>query len=173
MTIAGRRAVRGLAACGLAVMLAGLAGTTVAARQDDGVLKGLAVVGVVVEEPGSQAVTCGISQSTLEQAVVKIAQDGGLKVVRNTDEDTYLYVNVNSANISGGLCVTRYDVTLNTHTTVKLAYGQRPVLVEVSLLTAGGLSTSPVAGHADNVLKSVRKYADEFVGRIRAANGSK
>lgn len=171
MTRAGRRTIRGLVACGVAAVLVSLAGTTASAKQDDGVLKGLAVVGVVVEEPGSQAVACGISQATIEQAVVKIAQDGGLKVVRNTDEDTYLYVNVNSANISGGLCVTRYDVALNTHTTVKLAYAPRPVLVEVSLLTAGGLSTSPVTGHADNVLKSVRKYADEFVGRIKAANG--
>ena len=133
-------------------------------------LKGITAVGLVVEEMGSQALSCGFSPDTFEKAVSSILTAGGFKVLRNSDEDTFLYVKVNSVGVPGGLCVSRFDVALYTHTTTKLPYQNQPVLVQVSLLSAGGLSGGSAPGHAENVLKSVKQYVDQFVSRIRAAN---
>ena len=157
----------------VAAVLAVVVGTgwPALAQKPDAELKGITVLGVVVEELGSQAVGCGLNQAAIEQTVTKVLTDGGLKVVRNTDEDTYFYVNVNSVSAPGGLCVTRYDVALNTHTMAKLSYQTEPVLVEVSLLHAGGLAGGSAPGHAESVIKNVRQYAEQFLARMKAANG--
>jgi hypothetical protein len=142
-----------------------------ALAQNPGVeFKGLTVLGVVVEELGSPAVACGLNQRTIEQAVTKVLVDGGLKTVRNSDEDTYLYVNVNTLSVPTNLCVSRYDAYLYTHATTKLSYQDRPVLVQISLLHAGGLSGGGVNGHADNVVRNLTQYVEQFVSRIRLAN---
>jgi hypothetical protein len=140
------------------------------AQKPDAELKGITAVGLVVEDVGSQALSCGFSRDTLEKAVSTILTAGGLKVLRNADEDTFLYVKVNSLSVPSGLCVSRFDVTLYTHTNAKLSYQLEPVLVQVSLLSGGGLSGGSVPGHAENVLKSVKQYVDQFVARIGAAN---
>jgi len=156
----------------VAVTAVGLLGAarSSSAQRPDAELKGIAVVGVVVEDMGSQTLSCGFSRDTLEKAAVAILTDAGLKVVRNSDEDTYLYVKVNSLSVSTGVCVSRFDVTLFTHTTTKLSYQDRPALVQVSLLHAGGLSGGGVPGHAENVLKSVKQSVEQFATRIRAAS---
>jgi len=140
------------------------------AQKPDAELKGITVVGVVIEDMGSQALSCGFSPVTFENEVSKVLTDGGLKVVRNSDEDTYLYVQVNTLSIQAGVCVTRFDTTLFTHTTAKLSYQDQPALVLVSLLHSGGLSGGGVNGHAENVLKSVKQAAEQFTARIRAAS---
>jgi hypothetical protein len=140
------------------------------AQTPDAELKGITAVGLVVEEMGSQALSCGFSRDTFEKAATTILTAGGFKVLRNSDEDTFLYVKTNSLSVPSGLCVSRFDVTLYTHTTAKLPYLDQPVLVQVSLLSAGGLSGGSVPGHAENVLKSVKQYVDQFVSRVRAAN---
>lgn len=140
------------------------------AQTPDAELKGITAVGLVVEEMGSQALSCGFSRDAFEKAVTTILSAGGFKVTLNSDEDTFLYVKMNSVGVPGGLCVSRFDVALFTHTTAKLPYQNQPVLVQVSLLSAGGLSGGSVPGHAENVLKSVKQYVDQFVSRIRAAN---
>ena len=96
--------------------------------------------------------------------------DLGLRVVRNSDDDTYLYVSVNTVSASDGLCVSRYDVTLYSWTTSKLEHTASPVLLQVELLRAGGLTGGAAAGHADGVMKGVLEYVDQFSARIRAAN---
>jgi len=140
------------------------------AQKPDAELKGITAVGLVIEEMGSQALSCGFSPDTFGKAVTTILTAGGLKVLRNADEDTFLYVKVNSLSVPSGLCVSRFDVTLYTHTNAKLSYQLEPVLVQVSLISAGGLSGGSVPGHAENVLKSVKQYVDQFVSRIVAAN---
>jgi hypothetical protein len=140
------------------------------AQAPDAELKGITAVGLVVEEIGSQALSCGFSRDTIEKAVMPILTAGGLKVLRNADEDTFLYVKVNSLSVSSGVCVSRFDVALYTHTTAKLSYGLEPVLVQIALLNAGGLSGGTVPGHAENVMKNVKQYVEQFVSRIRAVN---
>jgi hypothetical protein len=156
----------------LAVAAAWLAGAAppASAQRPDAEFKGLTSLGLVVEEIGSQALSCGFSRDTIEKAVSPILTGAGLKVLRNSDEDTFLYVKVISLGVPGGVCVSRFDVALYTHTTAKLSYQPEPVLVQVSLLSAGGLSGGSVPGHAENVLKSVTQHVDQFVARIRAAN---
>ena len=156
----------------LAVAAACLLGAAfpASAQKPDAELKGLNAIGLVVEEMGSQALSCGFSRDTFEKAVSPILTAGGLKVLRNADEDTFLYVKVNSLSVPSGLCVSRFDVTLYTHTNAKLSYQLEPVLVQVSLLSASGLSGGSVPGHAENVLKSVKQHVDQFVSRIAAAN---
>ena len=139
-------------------------------QQPDGELKGLTNLGLVVEGLTPQAAACGLSQGTLETAVAKRLSDAGFRVLRNSDEDTYVYVNVIATSLSTGLCVSRYDVFLYTYTTAKLSYQERPVLVQVSLLHKGGLAGGAPAAHAEGVLRGVQEYVDQFSTRIHDAN---
>ena len=139
-------------------------------QKPDAELKGLSTLGVVVETLSSQATACGLSQETLETAASKILSDAGFKILRNSDEDTYLYVNVITSRLSSGLCVSRYDASLYTHTTTKLTYQEIPVLVQVELLHQGGIAGGAAAAHAEGVLKGLQQYIDQFATRIRAAN---
>jgi len=136
----------------------------------DAELKGLTTLGVVVEGLSQQATACGLKQEALEAAVTKHLTDAGFKVPRNTDEDSYVYINVMTASLSNGYCVSRYDATITTHTTTTLSYQKAPVLVEVSLLHKGGIAGGAPAVHADGVVKGLLDYLDGFITRIRDAN---
>lgn len=139
-------------------------------QQPDAELKGLATLGLVVENLSPQAAACGLNQGTLETAVSTVLSDAGLKVLRNSDDDTYVYVNVITTKLPSGLCVSRYDAFLYTHTTTKLSYQETPVLVQVSLLHDGGIAGGAPAAHAEGVLQGVKQYVMQFAARIRAAN---
>lgn len=132
-------------------------------------LKGLASLGVVVEEPGSQAVVCGLTRDAIEKPVAQNLSTAGLRVVRNSDEDTYLYVNVMAATV-GGACVSRYDVTLYTHTTATLPYTTGPVLIQVELLHKAGMAGGTPAANAQAVVRAINDAVGEFVARIRDVN---
>jgi hypothetical protein len=145
-------------------------GTPVVPQGRDAELKGLTSLGVVVEDQSSQAAGCGLSESAIDAAVSQSLTAAGLKVLHNTDEDTYLYVDVMSTSVSPGLCVSKYDVYLYTHVMATLSYQTAPVLVQVSLLHEGGITGGAPATHASAVTGTVRKYVDEFASRIRNAN---
>jgi hypothetical protein len=100
----------------------------------------------------------------------KTLADAGLQVIRNTDEDTYLYVHVMSATASNGLCVSRYDVALYTHTMATLTYQSAPVLVQVELFHKGGMAGGAPASHAEAVNRGVKQYAEEIAARVRDVN---
>jgi hypothetical protein len=139
--------------------------------QPGGDLRGLTKLGVVVEGLTPQAAACGLTEAAVQAAVVKRLTDTGLTVSRNTDEPTYIYVSVMTSSLPDRLCVSRYDVFLNTNTSATLAYQQSPALVTATLLHKGGLAGGSAAAHADAVLKGVEGYVDGFVTRIRDANG--
>ena len=171
-------------ALGAIVIGAVLAGCTAASAQDlPGVgqglkapqrpgeeLKGLNTLSVVVEGLGSQAASCGLSESTLRAAAAKSLSDVGLKVLRDSDEDTYLYVNVNSSRVPSGICVSRYDVILYSYTTARMTYGSAPVLVQVSLLRDAGMAGGDPASNGEAVVRAVKQAADSFAAQIRDAN---
>jgi len=142
------------------------------AQSADSDLKGLTRLGVIVEGLGSQAVACGLNQSAIEATASKSLADVGLTVLRNlsSNEDTYLYVNVVTSSLSTGVCVSRYDAFLYTHTTARLSYHDAPVPVQVLLLHSGGMAGTSVAGHADAVVRGVKEYIDQIAARIRDAN---
>jgi hypothetical protein len=144
---------------------------TAAARQGPAAspLKGLTTLGVVVEGLEGAGAKCGLSQEPLEAALVKQLSDAGFKVVLNSDEDSYLYVNVITASPAASLCVSRYDAFLYTHSAAKLSYQATPVLVEVSLLHKGGLTGGPPSAHGEAVGRGVREYVESFVAQIRDA----
>ena len=139
-------------------------------QQPDAELKGLTRLRVVIEGLGAQAASCGLTEAALEAAVAGKLKSAGFTVLTNTDEDSYVYVNVITGSLSTGSCVSRFDVTVYTHTTARLSYQSSPVLVQVSLLHRGGISASATAGHGATVVKSVSEYLDEFIDRIKAAN---
>jgi hypothetical protein len=148
----------------------GRAQTPLVAQGPDAELKGLSKLGVVVEDLSSQATACGLSQTPIEAAVSKSLSDAGFKVNRNSDEDTYVYVHIMTTSVSAGLCVSRYDAFLYTHTTATLSYQTTPMLVQVSLLHKGGVAGGAPAAHADAVVRGVKQYVDEFAKRIRDVN---
>jgi hypothetical protein len=139
-------------------------------QKPDAELKGLTKLGVVVEELSPQAAACGLNQNTLESTVSKRLSDAGFRVIRNSDEDSYVYVNVITSSLSNGLCVSRYDAFLYTHTIAKLSYQETPVLVQVALLHRGGIAGGASATHAEAVLRGVQGYVDQFSTRIHDAN---
>ena len=96
--------------------------------------------------------------------------DGGFAVRKNSDDDTYVYVNVITTTLSNGTCVSRYDAFLYTHATAKLSYRDQPVLVQVSLIHRGGIGSSAPVGHAGAVTRGLEGYVDLFVTQIRDAN---
>jgi hypothetical protein len=139
-------------------------------QQPDAELKGLTRLGIVIEGLGAQAASCGLTVAALEAAVAGKLKSAGFTVLTNTDEDSYVYVNVITGSLSTGSCVSRFDVTVYTHTTARLSYQPSPVLVQVSLLHRGGISGGAAAGHSATVVKDVSEYLDEFIVRIKAAN---
>jgi hypothetical protein len=139
-------------------------------QQPDAALKGLKKLGVVVEDLTPESSACGLHQGMIETAVAKNVSDAGFTVVRNTDEDTYIYVNIITSSPSAGLCVSRYDVFLYTHTTAMLSYQNVPVLVQVSLWHKGGIAGGAPAAHAESVLRGTQAYVDQVAMRIRDAN---
>jgi hypothetical protein len=148
----------------------GQAGTPARASGPDPELRGLAALGIVVEELSSQAAACGLNQAAIEAAAAKSLSDAGFKVLRNADEDTYVYVQVMTTSASSGLCVSRYDVFLYTFANATLSYQVAPLLVQVSLLHKGGLTGGAPATHGEAVTRNVKQYVDEFASRIRTAS---
>jgi hypothetical protein len=139
-------------------------------QRPDAALRGLTRLGVVLESLSPDAAKCGLKQEAVETAVSKQLTDAGLRVVRDSDDDTYLYVNINTVIASTGLCVSRYDVTLYSHAEGKLSYTALPVLLQVELLHKGGLAGGGPAAHADGVMKGLIEYVGQFTTRIRNAS---
>ena len=139
-------------------------------QRPDATLRGLARLGLVIEGVEADAAKCGLKADVLEAAVSKHLTDAGFRVLRNTDDETYLYVNINAVTASAGLCVTRYDVTLYSHAAAPLAHTSAPVELQVELLHKGGLAGGAPAQNGDGVTKSVLEYVDQFTTRIKNAN---
>lgn len=138
-------------------------------QKPDAELAGITRIGIVVEELTQQAASCGLDRGAIESAVTKSLADAGFKVARNSDEDTYLYVDVITASVSNGLCVSRYDASIYTHTTATLSHQKSAVLVRVALLHQGGIAGGGPKEHADRVLANLLQYVGQFGQRIRAA----
>jgi len=133
-------------------------------------LRGLRSLGILVEGLSAQAVACGLSRDTIESALSKRLTDGGFAVHRNSDDDTYVYVNIMTSSLSNGMCVSRYDAFLYTHATAKLSYREQPVLVQVSLMHRGGIGSSAPTAHVAAVVRGLEGYIDLFVTQIHDAN---
>jgi hypothetical protein len=133
-------------------------------------LRGLKSLGILVEDLSTQAIACGLNHDTLESALSKRLTDGGFTVRKNSDDDTYVYVNVMTTSLSNGMCVSRYDAFLYTHATANLSYRDQPVLVQVSLMHRGGIGSSAPTAHAASVTRGLENYIDLFATQIRDAN---
>ena len=153
-----------------ATQLGGGAPAAAINQRPDAALMGLRQLGVVIEDLSAQAAGCGLKQDALQAMVTKRLTDAGLKVLRYSDEEAYIYVNVVTTSASNGLCVSRYDVGVYANTPARLPYGKDPVLLQAQLLHKGGLAGSGAAAHGDSVMKGVQEYVDEFASRIRNAN---
>ena len=139
-------------------------------QRPDAELSGLNALGIVVEDLSAQATACGLNKDAIETALSERLSKAGLKVQRNADEDTYLYVHITTTGPSNGLCVSRYDASLYTHTTATLSYQTKPVLVQVELMHKGSMTGSALTSHPAAVLKALQEYVDQFAGRIGNAN---
>jgi len=140
------------------------------AQEPGAELKGVKNIGLVVDAAGPQAVACGLNQDALETALAKRLAGAGLNVRVNSDEDTYVYINVMTSHAPNDLCVSRYDVFLYTHTVAPLSYHATPVLVQVVLLHQGGLAGGPSATHPGVVQQGLEQYVDLFLTRISDVN---
>ena len=133
-------------------------------------LRGLTTLGILVETLSPQAIACGLSQNTIEDALSKRLTAGGFTIRRDSDDDTYVYVNIMSTSLPNGSCTSRYDTFLYTHATAKLSYREQPVLVQVSLMHRGGIGTSAPTAHGSAVVRGLEGFVDLFVTQIHDAN---
>jgi len=67
--------------------------------------RGLKSVGILVEDLGAEATGCGLKRDAIEDALARKLTAGGLSVRKNSDEDTYVYVNVITTAMPNGTCV--------------------------------------------------------------------
>ncbi|HUR35116.1 MAG TPA: hypothetical protein VM032_15035 [Vicinamibacterales bacterium] len=131
---------------------------------------GLTRLGLVVEEPGQQAVGCGLTKAGLEAAVSKPFTDVGLRVAANSDEDTYVYVTIMTSTMPTGMCISRYDWSINSTTEATLSYQRRPLLAQVVLARKGGLTGSMPTAHAADVIRGLSDGLTQIAAIIRDAN---
>jgi hypothetical protein len=132
--------------------------------------RGLKTVGILVEDFGQEAIACGLNHDAIQDALSRRLTAGGLTVRKNSDDDTYVYVNVITTVMPNASCVSRYDAFLYTHATARLAYHEQPVLVQISLIHRGGIGASTTTGHAGAVSRGLEGYIDVFLTQIRDAN---
>lgn len=142
------------------------------AQGADAPYRGLKKLSVVVEDLSVQAAACGLTRDAIEKATEKNLSDHGLVVEQgiNADENTYLYVNVQTTSTTSGLCISRYDAFLYTNTAAKPAYGTAPVLAQLLLAHKGGLAGGSADAHAQSVMSGLKGYVDEFATTITDAN---
>ena len=131
---------------------------------------GLTRIGIVVEEPGQLAIGCGLSRAALETAAAKPFTDAGLKVSRNSDEDTYVHVTIMTSTLPNGMCISRYDWSIYAMTDATLSYQNRPLLVQVLLAHKGGLTGSMPSAHPTDVTRGLTDGLTQIAGIIRDAN---
>jgi len=139
-------------------------------QRADAELSGLNALGIVVEDLSAQATACGLNKDAIETALSDRLSKAGFKVRRNGDEDTYLYVHIITTGPSNGLCVSRYDAFLYSHTTATLSYQTKPVLVQVELMHKGSMTSSALTSHAGAILRALQEYVDQFAVRVSNAN---
>jgi hypothetical protein len=132
-------------------------------------LRGLTSLGVLVEELGAQAVACGLGRDAIDSAISRHLTDAGFTVRKNTDDDTYVYVNIITNRLPDGSCASRYDAFLYTYATATLSHHDRPVLAQVSLMHRGGLDINRPPAHAAAVVRDLTSYVDLFVTQVRDA----
>jgi len=133
-------------------------------------LRGLTSLGVVIEELSQAATSCGLKQDVIESLAKKGLADAGLRVVTNSDEDTYLYIRIVTTAMTTGFCFSRYDAILYTNAMATPTYGSAQALVQIELMRNGGLAGGGAAQHAESVISSLRQYVSSFAARIRDAN---
>ena len=131
--------------------------------------RGLKDVGVLVEDPGSEAQACRLKHDALEDALARRLTAGGLNVRRNSDEDTYLYVNIITTAMPNGSCVRGRRVPLHAR--------DREGDLSPATSVGAGVAAAPWRHrrkrgrvHAAAVSRGLEGYVDLFVTQIRDAN---
>lgn len=132
--------------------------------------RGLTRLGVVVEEPGSQAASCGLTKDGLEAAATESFTGAGLKVSANSDEDTYVHISIMTSTLPTGMCISRFDWSIYSTTEATLSYQSTPLLAQVLLAHKGGMTGSLPATHGADVIRSLTEGFAQIVTVIRDAN---
>ena len=145
-------------------------GGPVAMPRNGSEYKGLARMGLVLEDLGPQAAACGLKRETLLPAITKYFTDAGIRMVRDADDDTYLYVRIMTSTMSGGTCVSRFDWTIYSTTGATLSYQKSPLLLQVELARRGGLVGSAPATHGNDVMQQMGSTLGPIAATIRDAN---
>ncbi|MBS1818899.1 MAG: hypothetical protein JSU08_13280 [Acidobacteria bacterium] len=132
--------------------------------------RGLTRMGIVVEEPSTQAANCGVRRDALEAAVAKHFTGIGLKTSTNSDEDTYVHVTVMTSTLPSGMCISRYDWFIYSMADATLSYQRSPLLAQVVLAHRGGLTGSLPATHAADIIRGMDDGLAQIATIIQNAN---
>lgn len=127
-------------------------------------------MGIVVEEPSTQAANCGVRRDALEAAVAKHFTGIGLKTSTNSDEDTYVHVTVMTSTLPSGMCISRYDWFIYSMADATLSYQRSPLLAQVVLAHRGGLTGSLPATHAADIIRGMDDGLAQIATIIQNAN---
>jgi len=133
-------------------------------------LRGLTLIGTVVEDLSAQGAACGLDQAKMKSAAGRILADAGFKTERFGNEETYVLVSVVTSRLPDGMCISRYDTSLVSQADATFPYLKGLVAVQVALLHEGGMAGGSPAAHATSVMEALTKSLNSFVTQIRAAN---
>jgi len=133
-------------------------------------LRGLTLIGTVVEDLSAQGAACGLDQAKMKSAAARILADAGFKTERFGNEETYVLVSVVTSRLPDGMCISRYDTSLVSQADATFPYLKGLVAVQVALLHEGGMAGGSPAAHATSVMEALTKSLNSFVTQIRAAN---
>jgi hypothetical protein len=133
-------------------------------------LRGLTMIGTVVEALSAQGAACGLDQAKMTSSTARILADAGFKTERFGNEETYVLVSVVTSRLPDGMCISRYDTSLVSQADATFPYLKGLVAVQVALLHEGGMAGGSPATHATAVMEALTKSVNSFVTQIRAAN---
>lgn len=165
----GLPAAGGVPAAG-GIPAAGSGGGPVAMPRNGSEYQGLTRLGLVIEELGSQAATCGLRREALQAAVSKPFTDAGLTVTRDSDDDTYVYVRIMTSTLASGMCVSRWDWTIYSMTGATLSYQRSPLLLQVELARRGGMVAGAATAHSSELVQRLTEGLTTVAAAMRDAN---
>lgn len=133
-------------------------------------LRGLTIVGTVVENLSAQAAACGLDQAKIKTSIARILADAGFKTQPYGDEESYVLLSIVTSRLQDGTCISRYDASLVAQADATFPYVKGLISVPVQLLHEGGMAGGSPSSHASAVMDALAKSVNTFVARIRAAN---
>jgi hypothetical protein len=143
-----------------AAMLLPNQGHTQTKRQ---LLRGLSKIDLLVEELGSRAKDCGLTEAAVRAAIMYPLSAANIQVDPAVNSDATLYVNIGTIYLKADqTCFSSLRIEAYTIQKIALEFSGDEKWVEVRLWHSGGIASSHPSQHA----RQMTDYAEETVKKF-------